>query len=235
MIATIRRQQTVVGVRPRGVGHDERRRTRTPREARPLRRLRFERIPGMDSVGESRDTRSPSTHCATGPMRTAVRRETLRPGARRARGHTVNVRTPLENCVGYCCSGIVAGPIPTAPVVVNCDPWHGHTNRLLENPVIVQPSCVHVAVRAVNESCAVWATRNVPNGVCTIAAEPTVASGEVASIVTDTTCPATVAEAAPSWGTEGDEGDVGLPPPHAASVPTANGNSLTNLSTELTP
>ena len=81
---------------------------------------------------------------------------------------------------------------------------------------MVQPSCVHVAVSAVKEFCAVRATRNAPNDVWTIAADPTEASAGAASIVTDTTRPATVAVADGSCGADPDEGDVELPP-HAAA------------------
>ena len=144
---------------------------------------------------------------------------TTRPETSRER-HTVNVRTPFANWVGYCCRARAAGPFATPPDVVNCDPWHGHTKRLLSYPVIVQASWVQVAVRAVNESCAVRPTRNTPNEVCTIAAEPTAARADAESTLTDTTLPAVVAATDASCGAE-SEGDVGLPPHAAATAPTA--------------
>jgi hypothetical protein len=104
--------------------------------------------------------------------------------------------------------------------VVNCEPWHGHANWLPVNPVIMHPSWVHVAVRAVNEFGAVWATRNVPNDVCTLAAEPTAVSAEAASTVIDTIRPVTDAVTDASGGADVD-GDVELPP-QAATVPRAS-------------
>ena len=124
--------------------------------------------------------------------------------------------TPFTNWVVNCCNDLVAGPIVTPPEVENCEPWHGHTNRLPANPEIVQPSCVHVAVKAVKESCAVRATRNVPNDVCTIAIPPTAASTDAASIVADTVRPATAAVADGSCVAV--EGDVELPPQAAREL-----------------
>jgi hypothetical protein len=128
------------------------------------------------------------------------------------------VRTPFANCVVNGCNALVAGPIATAPEVENCEPWHGHTNRVPENPVTVQPSCVHVAVSAVKVSWPVCATKNVPNDVCTIAIEPTAASADAASIVTDTMRPATAAAADGSCDADVDEGDVELPPQAATEL-----------------
>jgi hypothetical protein len=130
------------------------------------------------------------------------------------------VTTPFANWVVNCCKDLDAGPIVTAPEVENCEPWHGHTNRLPANPEISQPSCVHVAVKAVKESCAVRATRNVPRDVLTIAIPPTGASADAASIVTDTVRPATAAAADGSC-TAVDEGPAELPP-HAATEPRAS-------------
>jgi hypothetical protein len=115
----------------------------------------------------------------------------------------------------------VAGPLATAPVVVNRDPWHGHTYWLPENPVIVHASCVQVAVSAVNDSSPVLDTRNLPSALWTIAAEPTAANGDAASIVTDTLRPLTVADTELSADADPEDGDVGLPPPHAAIAPAA--------------
>ena len=59
-------------------------------------------------------------------------------------------------------------------------------NAELSNPVTVHASWVHVAVSAVNDSCAVRATRKTPPELRTCAAPPTVASGEAESICTTT-------------------------------------------------
>src|SRR5262245_59623674 len=49
--------------------------------------------------------------------------------------------------VANCRNALVAGPVITMPSVVYCDPWHGQTYRPSEKPVIVQASCVQMAVR----------------------------------------------------------------------------------------
>ena len=83
--------------------------------------------------------------------------------------------------------------------------------------MIVQPSCVQMAVSAVNESCAVRATRKLPALACTSAAPPTEPSAELESIVTMTALPATLP---PMTGSDGAElGDVALPPHACRSDP----------------
>jgi len=66
--------------------------------------------------------------------------------------------------------------------VLNSDPWHGHTYSEFAKPLTAQPSCVHTAVTAVNALCAVRATRYVPVDAVTVAAPPTVAKGDDASM-----------------------------------------------------
>jgi hypothetical protein len=100
---------------------------------------------------------------------------------------------------------------------VNVEPWHGHTNWDPENPLMVQPSWVHTAVKTLREAASVRARRNVPIDVCVIAIPPVVASGEPAAIGTETVRPLTVAP------TEANdcalsEGPVGLPPQPAADA-----------------
>jgi signal transduction histidine kinase len=80
----------------------------------------------------------------------------------------------------------VAGPFSTAPDVLNLDPWQGHTNVEPVKPMIVQASCVQVAVSAVNASAPVWATRKRPLELWTSAALPTAESGEPAATLTFT-------------------------------------------------
>ena len=77
---------------------------------------------------------------------------------------------------------------------------------------------MQIAVSTLNESCPVWATRNVPRDVCKIAAEPTAASAEPPSIVTDTVRPLTVPDTDGRGGAV-DDGEEGLP--HAASPAAA--------------
>ena len=79
----------------------------------------------------------------------------------------------------------------------------------------VHASCVQTAVSAVNESWAVRATRKFPLLVCTSAALPTLASGELASTVSVIAPPATLALMVGNSGTE--LGDVALPP-HASII-----------------
>jgi hypothetical protein len=87
----------------------------------------------------------------------------------------------------------VAGPFATEPLVVYCEPWHGHTNRLDEDENVVTShcSCVQTAVSALNDCWPVRATRNLPIVLCTNAALPADASGDAASIVTETVLPET--------------------------------------------
>ena len=76
---------------------------------------------------------------------------------------------------------------------------------------MVQPSCVHVAVNTDTVFAPVRVNRKLPSDVCTMAIEPTDASGELAPIATVTARPETVAETALS-GDEDADGEVGLPP-----------------------
>ena len=119
----------------------------------------------------------------------------------------------------------MAGPFWTAPLVLNRDPWQGHTNACPLNPVIVQLSCVQVAVTAVKVSAPVWATRMRPFGLWTRAALPTDARGEPASMFKVAPPLAAVALRVASAGTSGgSEPPVTLPPPPPqawSSVPTA--------------
>jgi hypothetical protein len=145
------------------------------------------------------------THCRAGRQRPLPR--SGRSGQCRS---YVIVRTLFENCVGNCCSDDTAGPRTTTPFVLKREPWQGQTNSWLSKPVIVHVSCVQIAVIAVNEFWAVWATRKFPTLACTRAALPTAASGDAASIVT-VTAPFTTG--AFTEGSEGaEDGDVGLPP-----------------------
>jgi hypothetical protein len=104
----------------------------------------------------------------------------------------VNVSTPDANDVGYVVSGFVAGPTSTVPLVEYCEPWHGQTKRELLKPLIVQFSCVQIAVIAEKVSCDVCAMRNVPSEFTVIAPFPTVASGDPESTVMETVLPATL-------------------------------------------
>lgn len=60
--------------------------------------------------------------------------------------HAVKVRTPLANEFENVRSEREAGPARTAPLVENCEPWHGQTKREAVKPSIVQVSCVQVEV-----------------------------------------------------------------------------------------
>ena len=71
-------------------------------------------------------------------------------------------------------------------------------------------SCVHTAVSAVKASWLVREIKNVPSGVSTRAAPPTVASGEAASMLTAIVRPLAVPATELSDGAD-DEGEVGLP------------------------
>jgi hypothetical protein len=77
---------------------------------------------------------------------------------------------------------------------------------------------VQIAVSAVNAFCAVRATRNIPLVLWTSAAPPTVANGDAESIEIDATPLATLALMV---GSEGAEGDVGLPPHPVKIDPSA--------------
>ena len=86
--------------------------------------------------------------------------------------YAVNVITSPVTCALNCCSGRFAGPLTTAPEVVNVEPWQGQTNCDPEKPLIVQASCVQTAVRAVALAAPVRVTRNVPIDVCATAMAP---------------------------------------------------------------
>ena len=64
---------------------------------------------------------------------------------------------------------------------------------LPEMPLIVHASCVHTAVTAANVSCAVRDTSTFAAELLTSAALPTAASGDAASIVSDSVPAAAVA------------------------------------------
>src|ERR1051325_1054529 len=83
----------------------------------------------------------------------------------------------------------------------------------------MQPSCVQVAVSAVNVPADVCATRKLPDEVCTSAAPPTGLSGELASIVSVAAPPTTPALTVGSCGTS--LGLVELPP-QAGSRPASD-------------
>ena len=86
--------------------------------------------------------------------------------------------------------------------------------------MIVQPSCVHVAVNAVSELAPVRESRKVPTEVCAMAIAPVEASAEPAPTGTVTARPLTLAD------TDGNDcvfpdGPLGLPP-HPAATPIAS-------------
>ena len=129
------------------------------------------------------------------------------------------VKTLFEKEVANDRSGAFAGPLMTRPAVENREPWHGQTKLVLSNPVIVQVWCVQMVVNAVKLSCPVRATRNAPLDARTIAAPPTVASGDDESICTWTlpalAVPFTVVSCGTLLGPD-------PPPPHAvATAPSA--------------
>jgi hypothetical protein len=129
--------------------------------------------------------------------------------------HSEIVSTLFEKEVANDRSGAFAGPLTTRPAVENREPWHGQTKFVLSNPVIVQVSCVQMVVNALKLSCPVRATRNAPLDARTIAAPPTVASGDDESICTCTLPALAVPFAVVSCGTLlGPD----PPPPHAAAT-----------------
>ena len=73
----------------------------------------------------------------------------------------------------------------------------------------MHPSCVQIAVNAVNASDAVRETRKLPADDCTSAALPVEASGDAASMVTVTVPLATLPLMVGSGGAETPEGPVG--------------------------
>ena len=81
---------------------------------------------------------------------------------------------------------------------------------------MVQPSCVHTAVSAVKDDCAVRAMRNEPEGVWTTAALPTAESGELLSTFRLILPALTAALTAVSAGSV--LGPVELPPPQASKA-----------------
>lgn len=81
----------------------------------------------------------------------------------------------------------MAGPFTTDPLVLYCDPWHGHTNRFEENPVTMHCSCVQTAVSALKEFSARRVTRYFSvSETCTRAALPGLLRGEPLPIFTVT-------------------------------------------------
>jgi hypothetical protein len=114
--------------------------------------------------------------------------------------------------------------LATVPDVVKRDPWHGHSNWLAVNPLTVHRSCVHAAVSALNDSCAMRATRKLPSDVCTKAAEPTLDNAGAESTFTVIVRPLTEPDTLASCGAE-DEGLVGLPL-HAARLPPASTDAV---------
>lgn len=86
---------------------------------------------------------------------------------------------------------------------------------MLAKPLTAQPSCVQTAVSAVNAFCAVRAMRYVPVDAVTVAAPPTAASGDAASIVSVSVRLTRVPETDGSAGAE--LGEVELPP-HAGNA-----------------
>lgn len=127
------------------------------------------------------------------------------------------VRTSFANCAGNCRSARGAGPDTTAPDVLNREPWHGQTKVWLLYPVMVQASCVQVAVKAAKVVAAVRATRRSPDEVRSNAALPTSTSGDEGPIVTVATPPCRLALTCGSGAPT--EGDVGLPPQPCSAVP----------------
>ena len=92
---------------------------------------------------------------------------------------------------------------------------------LPEMPVMAHPSCVHTAVTAANVSCAVRDTNTFAAALCTRAALPTAASGEAASIVSESVPDAALALIVKS--VVALLGDVEFPP-HAGHSPLAAAN-----------
>jgi hypothetical protein len=102
----------------------------------------------------------------------------------------------------------------TAPLVLYSDPWHGQTNVPDWNRVTSHPSCVQIAVKALNVPCETCVTRNFPDVPCTNAALPTLFRGELPSIVRAMTPPDALALMVANDGALLPPlGDVGLLPP----------------------
>lgn len=119
------------------------------------------------------------------------------------------------------CSERVAGPRVTAPLVLYCDPWHGHVNVPDEKPETTHCSCVQTAVSALKLLSAVRATRKLPEPVCTSAALPTFASADALTFSMRIDPPEAVAFIVGSAGTfvPPPPGFVGLPfPPPQPSM-----------------
>ena len=124
----------------------------------------------------------------------------------------MKVSVLLANDEGNDVSARDAGPITTAPPVLNREPWQGHTNCDDSNPLTVQASCVHVAVRTVNAVSLVRAIKKLPIEVLASAAVPADPSAPDAGMVMETTRPETVAVTLESCGAEPPPGELGLPP-----------------------
>jgi hypothetical protein len=81
------------------------------------------------------------------------------------------------------------------------------------NPVTSHPSCVQIAVIALNVPCETCVTSTFPGVLCTKAALPTLFKGELPSIVRVITLPEALALMVGSCGALLPPlGDVGLPP-----------------------
>jgi len=79
------------------------------------------------------------------------------------------VATSPLTCAANEVKGRLAGPLTTAPEVLNVAPWHGQTNCEPENRVIAQLSWVQVAVRTLTVSAPVRVSKKAPTDVCVIA------------------------------------------------------------------
>jgi hypothetical protein len=134
--------------------------------------------------------------------------------------HTLIVTTVLSNVVGNCRSADEAGPSTTAPLVLNSDPWQGHTYREFAKPVTAQPSCVQTAVTVVHALCAVRATRYVPVETVTVAAPPMAASGDPALTAIVSVRLTSVPDTEGKAGAE--LGEVVLPPQAGTTTPSVN-------------
>lgn len=106
----------------------------------------------------------------------------------------------------------------------NSEPWHGQTYEEDVAFDTTHASCVHCAVTAMNDVALVRVTRNVPAVEATRAMPPVAASGELDTILTDTTPFATVAETVESgepgialMGLPLQPGSSAKPPVHAAA------------------
>jgi hypothetical protein len=121
-----------------------------------------------------------------------------------------------------------AGPLITAPDVLYCDPWHGHSYTEFWKLVTVHPSCVQMAVSTVNPLAPVRETRNARPDAFTSAALPAAASGELASIVSVMVLLTMLLEMVgiPGSVLTLPDDDVGLPPQPVRIDATAASDSV---------